>query len=158
MKYGYYADREIPVSVAINKPPLNEYKLNSKGYRCPEWEPMPDGKKNVVVLGCSHTFGQGNADNEHWVHFLSKHNTNRLRYWNLGQPGASSDKVVRILYGCEKLIDPRNYNGGMFIGVNGIVIKSHGNADSHAFANAIEFGVKCIDFDLLNEIKKNVSR
>ena len=46
----------------------------------------------------------------------------------------------------------------MFIGVNGIVIKSHGNADSHAFANAIEFGVKCIDFNLLNEIKKNVSR
>ena len=58
----------------------------------------------------------------------------------------------------KNLIDPRNYNGGMFIGVNGIVIKSHGNADSHAFANAIEFGVKCIDFDLLNEIKKNVSR
>ena len=55
-------------------------------------------------------------------------------------------------------IDPRNYNGGMFIGVNGIVIKSHGNADSHAFANAIEFGVKCIDNDLLNQIKKNVSR
>ena len=58
----------------------------------------------------------------------------------------------------KNLIDPRNYNGGMFIGVNGIVIKSHGNADSHAFANAIEFGVKCIDNDLLNEIKKNVSR
>ena len=58
----------------------------------------------------------------------------------------------------KNLIDPRNYNGGMFIGVNGIVIKSHGNADSHAFSNAIEFGVKCIDYDLLNEIKKNVSR
>ena len=58
----------------------------------------------------------------------------------------------------KKLIDPRNYNGGMFIGINGIVIKSHGNADSHAFANAIEFGVKCVDFNLLNEIKKNVSR
>ena len=31
----------------------------------------------------------------------------RVRYWNLAQPGASADKVVRILYGCEKLIDPR---------------------------------------------------
>ncbi len=58
----------------------------------------------------------------------------------------------------KNLIDPRNYNGGIFIGVNGIVIKSHGNADSHAFANAIEFGVRCIDNNLLNEIKKNVSR
>ena len=55
-------------------------------------------------------------------------------------------------------IDPRNYNGGIFIGVNGVVIKSHGNADSHAFANAIEFGVKCIKSDLLTKIKKNVSK
>ena len=55
-------------------------------------------------------------------------------------------------------IDPRNYNGGIFIGVNGIVIKSHGNADAHAFANAIEFGVKCIESDLLKKIKDNVSK
>ena len=57
----------------------------------------------------------------------------------------------------RNLIDPRNYNGGIFIGINGVVIKSHGNADSHAFANAIEFGIKCIQSDLLNKIKENVS-
>lgn len=106
MKFGYYSDDQLPTSVALNRAPLKDYKVNSQGYRCPEWTPMPDGKKNVVVLGCSHTFGQGNADNEHWVHFLSQHNTDRLRYWNLGQPGASADKVVRILYGCEKVIYP----------------------------------------------------
>ncbi len=55
-------------------------------------------------------------------------------------------------------IDPRNYNGGMLIGVNGVVIKSHGNADSHAFANAIEFGVKSIQSNLLTKIKNNVSK
>ncbi len=55
-------------------------------------------------------------------------------------------------------IDPRNYNGGIFIGINGVVIKSHGNADSHSYANAIEFGVKCIQSDLLTKIKKNVSK
>ena len=93
MKHGYYNDRGLPES--------------EHGYRCPSWDPMPDGKKNVVILGCSHTYGEGNADNEHWVHFLSQHNTKLLRYWNLGQPGASADKVVRILYGCEKIIDPR---------------------------------------------------
>jgi len=76
------------------------------GYRCPSWDPVPDGKKNVVVLGCSHTYGVGLKDNEHWVHFLSQHNTERLRYWNLGQPGASADKIVRILYGTEKLLYP----------------------------------------------------
>jgi len=92
MKFGYYTDKGLPESEV--------------GYRCPNWDPMPTGKKNVVVLGCSHTYGIGLDDNEHWVHFLSQHNKDRLRYWNLGQPGASSDKVVRILYGCEKLLDP----------------------------------------------------
>jgi hypothetical protein len=101
MKFGLYSDREIPRGVQ-----LDSYHLNSYGYRCPEWTPMPDGKKNVVVLGCSHTFGQGNKDNEHWVHFLSQHNADKLRYWNLGQPGASADKIVRILLGCEKTIYP----------------------------------------------------
>jgi hypothetical protein len=92
MKFGYYTDQELPES--------------SHGYRCPKWDPMPDGKKNVVVLGCSHTYGVGLEDNEHWVHHVSQHNTTRLRYWNLGQPGASADKVVRILHGCEKVIHP----------------------------------------------------
>jgi hypothetical protein len=68
---------------------------------------MPDGKKNVVVLGCSHTWGVGLDDDQHWVHHLSQHNSDRLRYWNLAQPGASADKIVRILLGCEKTINPK---------------------------------------------------
>ena len=92
MKFGHYTDRGLPES--------------DIGYRCPSWDPMPDGKKNVVVLGCSHTYGVGLEDNEHWVHFLSKHNTERLRYWNLGQPGAMDDKIGRILYGTEQLLFP----------------------------------------------------
>ena len=90
MKFGFYTDTELPEG----------------DYRCPSWVPVPEGKKNVVVLGCSHTYGEGLDDNEHWVHFLSQHNTERLRYWNLGQPGASADKMVRILYGSEKVLFP----------------------------------------------------
>ena len=93
MEFGHYTDKGLPESEV--------------GYRCPSWDPMPNGKKNVVVLGCSHTYGVGLKDNEHWVHFLSQHNTDRLRYWNLGQPGASGDKVVRILYGAQKVIHPK---------------------------------------------------
>lgn len=92
MKFGHYTDKGLPESEV--------------GYRCPSWDPMPPGKKNVVVLGCSHTYGVGLEDNEHWVHFLSQHNTDRLRYWNLGQPGASADQIVRILYGTEHLLFP----------------------------------------------------
>ena len=45
MKHGYYTDKGLPESAF--------------GYRCPSWDPMPSGKKNVVVLGCSHTYGVG---------------------------------------------------------------------------------------------------
>ncbi|MEE8533068.1 MAG: phosphate acyltransferase PlsX [Alphaproteobacteria bacterium] len=34
-------------------------------------------------------------------------------------------------------VDPRRYNGGMFLGVNGIAVKSHGATDMLGFANAI---------------------
>ncbi|MFI4984118.1 MAG: phosphate acyltransferase PlsX [Rickettsiales bacterium] len=36
-----------------------------------------------------------------------------------------------------KVIDPRNYNGAMFAGLNGIVVKSHGSSDAQAFFGAI---------------------
>ena len=35
-------------------------------------------------------------------------------------------------------MDSRNYNGASLVGLNGIVIKSHGGADTHAFQHAIE--------------------
>ena len=35
-------------------------------------------------------------------------------------------------------MDSRNYNGASLVGLNGIVIKSHGSADSYAFQHAIE--------------------
>ena len=47
-----------------------------------------------------------------------------------------------------KRIDPRHYNGASFLGLNGIVIKSHGGADAVGFANAIRVG--------LEEVEKNV--
>ena len=107
MKFGYFSDKELPKGFGNKEFDGAHYTLNSFGYRCPEWDPMPDGKKNVVILGCSHTFGQGLNDDEHWVHIVSQTNTERCRYWNLAQPGSSGDKVVRILYGSEKIIDPR---------------------------------------------------
>lgn len=107
MKIGNFSDKELPKGYGAIENDGATYTLNSFGYRCPEWTPMPDGKKNVVVLGCSHTFGQGLNDDEHWVHLISQHNTTRCRYWNLAQPGSSGDKIVRTLYGSEKIIDPR---------------------------------------------------
>ena len=102
MEIGHWADKKIPANEN------NEgIKVNSHGYRCREWNPMPDGKKNVVILGCSHTFGVGHPEDTHWVAHLSKHNTKLLRYWNLAVPGCSADKMTRILYGAEKILEPK---------------------------------------------------
>jgi len=38
-------------------------------------------------------------------------------------------------------VDPRRYNGAMFLGLNGIVVKSHGSTDAFGFANAIGVAV-----------------
>ena len=38
-------------------------------------------------------------------------------------------------------VDPRRYNGAIFLGLNGIVVKSHGGTDAFGFANAIGVAV-----------------
>lgn len=54
-------------------------------------------------------------------------------------------------------IDPNNVNGAMFIGINGIVVKSHGSADSNAVAAAItiayELAAQDINQDIIQELK-----
>lgn len=49
-------------------------------------------------------------------------------------------------------LDPRNYNGAIFLGLNGISVKSHGNADAQGFANAIMFALKLCREDINKKI------
>ena len=43
-----------------------------------------------------------------------------------------------VLKNLAVAMDSRNYNGASLVGLNGIVIKSHGSADSYAFQHAID--------------------
>ena len=49
-------------------------------------------------------------------------------------------------------IDPRNVNGGIFLGLNGIVIKSHGGADEIGVAAAINLACQLEDSGLSNKL------
>ena len=49
--------------------------------------------------------------------------------------------AMPVLKAFRSRIDPRAYNGASMLGLNGIVIKSHGGADVFGFANAIEIAV-----------------
>jgi glycerol-3-phosphate acyltransferase PlsX len=53
--------------------------------------------------------------------------------------------ALPVLQSFKKRYDPRRYNGASLLGLRGIVIKSHGNADRVSFANAIEIAVKEVE-------------
>ena len=49
-------------------------------------------------------------------------------------------------------LDPRNHNGGIFLGLGGITIKSHGSSDAKGFANAIKVAQTVVENDLNQQI------
>ena len=53
-------------------------------------------------------------------------------------------------------LDPRKYNGAIFLGLSGPVVKSHGGIDSVGFYHSIDLCYKIIKGNLMNEIKKNL--
>jgi glycerol-3-phosphate acyltransferase PlsX len=68
----------------------------------------------------------------------------RLQAWLAGQ-------VLRSL---AREMDSRNYNGATLVGLNGIVIKSHGGADAHAFQHAIDTAV----VEVRNQLPQQIGR
>ncbi len=64
---------------------------------------------------------------------------------------APSLKILR------KNLDPNNSNGGVFLGLKGIVIKCHGSSDSLGFAHAIDLTASMIKNDLVNEIRNDLN-
>ena len=53
-------------------------------------------------------------------------------------------------------LDPRKYNGAIFLGLKGPVVKSHGGIDSIGFYHSIDLCYKIIKGNLMTEIKKNL--
>ncbi|MDD9329312.1 MAG: phosphate acyltransferase, partial [Bartonella sp.] len=49
-------------------------------------------------------------------------------------------------------MDPDKVNGGVLLGLNGVVIKSHGGANANGFASAIRVGYEMVSNGLLKEI------
>lgn len=54
-------------------------------------------------------------------------------------------------------LDPNNHNGGVFLGLNGLVVKSHGGANAIGVAHAIEVAAKMLRDDLTRRISDDLS-
>jgi glycerol-3-phosphate acyltransferase PlsX len=61
--------------------------------------------------------------------------------------------AMPVLASVRRRLDPRRYNGASMLGLNGIVVKSHGSADTHSFLNAI----KIADIEIENDVPQRIS-
>jgi len=56
----------------------------------------------------------------------------------------------------KKRLDPRLYNGAIFIGLDSPVVKSHGGTDYIGFSNSLDVCCKIIKGNLIDKIKRNI--
>ena len=56
----------------------------------------------------------------------------------------------------KQRLDPRKYNGAIFLGLNGPVVKSHGGTDSTGFFYSIDLCYKIVKGNLMKQIKSNL--
>ena len=56
----------------------------------------------------------------------------------------------------RKRLDPRHYNGAIFIGLDSPVVKSHGGTDFIGFSNSLDVCSRIIKGNLIEKIKKNI--
>jgi glycerol-3-phosphate acyltransferase PlsX len=55
-------------------------------------------------------------------------------------------------------MDPAKSNGGVLLGLRGIVVKSHGGTDAEGFAYAVDVGYEMVRYDLLTKINEMLKR
>jgi glycerol-3-phosphate acyltransferase PlsX len=72
----------------------------------------------------------------------------KLGYW-MAKPA---------LLALKRRFDPRRYNGGMFLGINGIAVKSHGGTDALGYANAIGFAVDMMTQGFNEQVISDLAR
>jgi glycerol-3-phosphate acyltransferase PlsX len=62
--------------------------------------------------------------------------------------------AMSSLCSLKKKLDPRLYNGAIFLGLNGVAVKSHGNSDEIGFANAIKFTCDILRNNIFDRIRE----
>lgn len=66
--------------------------------------------------------------------------------------------ALPTLKGFKRRLDPRRFNGAIFLGLRGVVIKSHGGTDATGFCFALQEAYKAIKADSITKIQAGVAR
>ena len=129
---------------------LGDYKFN--GYI--EGNKIPEGKSNVIVTdGFTGNIALKTAEG------TAKFITDSLRE-SLTKNIISKIGLIFSYFSLKSFknkFDPRKYNGAIFLGLKGPVVKSHGSTDALGFYYSIDLCYKIIKGDLMKQIKKNLN-
>lgn len=61
-----------------------------------------------------------------------------------------------VIWNLKKVMDPRKYNGAMFVGLNGLSVKSHGGTDAVGYSYAIDNAAKLVRQNFVQTIRDEV--
>ena len=56
----------------------------------------------------------------------------------------------------SETLDYKSVGGAMLLGINGVVVKAHGNSDAFSFKNAMRVAHQMVEFDVVNKIKESL--
>jgi glycerol-3-phosphate acyltransferase PlsX len=128
---------------------LSESGLNYVGFI--EGDVIPDQKADVIV--CDGFSGNVALKTMEGTARLVRHFL--LEEFRSGLYGRLSGLIAwPVLRSLSRRVDPRRYNGASLVGLNGIVIKSHGGADVIAFQQAIHTGMVEAEKQVPEKIRK----
>tara|TARA_B100000401_G_scaffold403459_1_gene317023 strand:- start:127 stop:645 length:519 start_codon:yes stop_codon:yes gene_type:complete len=133
---------------------LNEKKsenYNFAGYI--EGDKLMDGKVNVIVSD-GFTGNVALKTAEGTANFITSELKKTMTDSLLGK--ISSLLNISNLKKFKKRLDPRLYNGAIFIGLDSPVVKSHGGTDYIGFANSLDVSYRIVKGNLIEKIKNNI--
>ena len=135
---------------------LNEKKtdnFNFSGYI--EGNELMKGSVNVIVSD-GFTGNVALKTAEGTANFITEELKKALGGTMLGK--ISSLLNISNLNKFKKRLDPRLYNGAIFIGLDSPVVKSHGGTDYIGFSNSIDVCHRIIKGNLIDKIKENIKK
>ena len=133
---------------------LNEKKTNNfnfAGYI--EGNEIMDGNVNVIVSD-GFTGNVALKTAEGTANFITDELKKVFKDSILGKLSAILNFVNLNRF--KRRLDPRRYNGAIFIGLDSPVVKSHGGTDFIGFSNSLEVCGKIVEGDLINKIRDNI--
>ena len=133
---------------------LNEKKsdnYNFAGYI--EGNHLMDGEVNVIVSD-GFTGNVALKTAEGTANFITSELKNAMTGTLIGK--ISSLLNISNLRKFKKRLDPRLYNGAIFIGLDSPVVKSHGGTDYIGFSNSLDVCHRIVKGNLIEKIKQNI--